>query len=577
MLVMIVLVPLVILQVTEISAQRRHSMDMEFNACQDYAEALSSAFINYLNGLWDTENAIAASITQTPLESPDQIETYLKEAQSSQPTVERYSWLNPDGIVIASTAGSSRGVSLEDRSYINRIKGGAEAVVSPIIKGRLGDGIIMPVARGIRKNGKLIGIIVAAVDVKKIGMVLPEYRDNKNSLFGILDGEGNAVYVNGKPDMTLGKRHLIQDSPGWAAIRGEATRINNWTSQFDGVVRMGMILPVKEIGWACFISTPQNDVVERSIYEAIRSTAILLIILICSIAAAISFGRRILQPVIKLKNSSDAIFRGDLSVRTNIEGTDELADAGKAFDQMAEQIQKLEISRQLFIRTSVHELKNPMTSIKAMTSLMKRKVNSQKPAEELIAIMDELEKEVGRLNGLLNEIAEAFRAQSGDVKLKSKLKRIDIMEVIQSVIKFFSMSDTGRSFNLVTGVSGPIWVEGDPERLGDVIRNLIGNALKYSPHGTDVEIGLKTLDNWALISVKDQGSGIPEAELEKIFESFYRSSSLNSGDPGGMGLGLYICKDIVVRHGGSVWAENNKDRGSTFYVKLPLNNIMKGE
>ncbi|MBS4021138.1 MAG: sensor histidine kinase [Dethiobacter sp.] len=101
-------------------------------------------------------------------------------------------------------------------------------------------------------------------------------------------------------------------------------------------------------------------------------------------------------------------------------------------------------------------------------------------------------------------------------------------------------------------------------------RNILSNAAKYSPGEREIAVSLQVDDESAIISVKDKGIGIPKGMLEHIFESFARGDNFAGNDPGGLGLGLYICKDILLKHGGSIWAENNVSKGSTFFIRLPL-------
>ena len=115
-----------------------------------------------------------------------------------------------------------------------------------------------------------------------------------------------------------------------------------------------------------------------------------------------------------------------------------------------------------------------------------------------------------------------------------------------------------------------VLVKGDAARLADVLQNLLGNALKYTPGEGKILVSLQVEHGKAVIAVKDEGIGIPNEHLQSIFDSFFRAENYAGRDPGGMGLGLYISKEIIQKHGGRIWAENNRGQGSTFYVELPL-------
>ena len=110
----------------------------------------------------------------------------------------------------------------------------------------------------------------------------------------------------------------------------------------------------------------------------------------------------------------------------------------------------------------------------------------------------------------------------------------------------------------------------DPRRIGQVLENLVDNAVKYSPDGSEVHIGVTQLDGHALIDVTDRGIGIPPEDLPQIFDRFHRASNVDDRRFAGMGLGLFICKGIVEQHGGRIWVESRMGSGSTFHVDLPV-------
>lgn len=576
-LLLIVFVPFVILQIISLISQYHEIIDVEFKANQDYAQAISTAFTNYIDGLWNSEFTLGQAMVSNPSIDSDKIEQYMNDALVSQTAVVRYSWVDTNGVVTASTYKGGKGISLADEECIQHIINGEDEYVSPIIQGRLNNDIIMSVTRAVLRGGKLVGIIVAAVDVKKIGLILPDSREGKGRTFIIMDKNSMIVYRSGLEDISLNRRAVDPNFPGIASLNGYTLRVNSWTSQYDGIKRMGISVPIKNIGWECYAASPVDEVIKENIHQMRRSIAVSVVVIAGSAAALYIFGRMFLKPVMVLKNASDEISCGNLEARTNIKGDDEFAEACMAFDRMAEKTQQLEVSRQLFFRESVHELRNPMTSVKGIVSLLRIRAGEGKPLSDSAELMGILESEVDRLSGLLNEITEAFRASKEDIRLKVSYGRIDIKDIITYVLNPFMASETGRKFNLRQEYDGPLWTMGDRERLGDVIRNLIGNALKYSPEGTDVDINISRDENYGVIAIRDRGIGIPENQLNKIFESFYRSDNIKGKDPGGMGLGLYICKDIIMRHGGNIWAENNTDGGSTFYVKLPLYNDGKSD
>ena len=219
-----------------------------------------------------------------------------------------------------------------------------------------------------------------------------------------------------------------------------------------------------------------------------------------------------------------------------------------------------------FLQLMAHELRNPMAGLSGLIDLLGRRLDKGRPTSELHHLM---KREINRLSIMLNQILDAFRAQNDRLPLLKQC--IDIGPIVTSALEpFVATEPEGRI--TWTSPSAPTWVFGDPGRLEDVVRNLVGNALKYSPPDSGIEITLRDEAESALLSIKDQGVGIPEADQPLIFDGFYRASNVATNGPGGVGLGLYLCKDIIDRHDGRIWVESKHGCGSTFFVQLPIYN-----
>lgn len=232
-----------------------------------------------------------------------------------------------------------------------------------------------------------------------------------------------------------------------------------------------------------------------------------------------------------------------------------------------------EAARTRFLQVAAHELRNPMAGVKGVLSLMRRRIASGRSPGELTELMLLMEREVDRLSGLLNEMLEAFRLQEG--KLGLNTRQINLPDVLLQALEPFRAGQFSQRFTLTTPDS--VLVEGDFIRLEEVFRNLLTNATKYSPPGSEIRLEVGVRANSVVVTVKDEGIGIPADQLERIFEGFYRATNLKGRDPGGMGLGLYICREIMQRHRGRIWAESSEGKGATFYVELPVNQSGEAE
>jgi signal transduction histidine kinase len=278
-----------------------------------------------------------------------------------------------------------------------------------------------------------------------------------------------------------------------------------------------------------------------------------------------------MDPIKKLLYFTQQISNGNVDAKVSIQGNDELAVAGKSLNQMADKIKQLESNRRLFIQASAHELRNPMTGIKGINAIIRRRLESNHVVGDVLHLLNTSEKEIDRLSTILKQILEAFKEQNiHSLELPYNLEFFNLTALIKKVIEYFKMGEQNATILLDIDDHNNIFMKGDKARLEDVLRNIVGNAIKYSLEEKEISVSLKMMGDSALLSVKDKGIGIPDHQLKNIFESFTRGENLGGNDPGGIGLGLYICRDIIAKHGGTIWAENNRDKGATFYIKLPL-------
>lgn len=231
---------------------------------------------------------------------------------------------------------------------------------------------------------------------------------------------------------------------------------------------------------------------------------------------------------------------------------------------------RTEIARAQTVRTDFvanvsHELKTPVGAVGLMAEAIE---SSADDPESVLYFSGKLKKESQRLAALVQDVIELSRLQSADMVLSSTL--VDVEQVVAESVDRNRLTAEGKNIELLVGGKAPRPVHGDPELLGTALRNLIENAIRYSPENTKVGIGMAVKGDTVRISVKDQGPGIPEDEQDRIFERFYRVDPARSRQTGGTGLGLSIVKHIVGQHGGEVTLWSQPGSGSTFTIALPI-------
>jgi PAS domain S-box-containing protein len=227
----------------------------------------------------------------------------------------------------------------------------------------------------------------------------------------------------------------------------------------------------------------------------------------------------------------------------------------------------LETMRSDFVTTASHELRTPLTSISGAARTLVRHDASLTP-ERREAFLSMIVTETDRLSRIVDQILLANRLEAGQIEVTSE--ECDALEIARSVVDAVALHAPAQIRLRVEGDDSLPPVDCDPDRLRQVLRNLVDNAVKYSPKGGEIRVRLRAADGAMLFAVHDEGIGFEASAAEKIFGRFYREDPELTRGIGGTGLGLYICKELVERMGGHIWAEGSPQRGASFYFELPL-------
>jgi signal transduction histidine kinase len=229
-------------------------------------------------------------------------------------------------------------------------------------------------------------------------------------------------------------------------------------------------------------------------------------------------------------------------------------------------LQELDRKKDEFLSVASHELRTPLTTIKGYTQLLAQTVDeleSDERATYINAVLGEIE----RMMGLISELLDVSRIETN--RLQIHPQPIRWVDFIVGRISAFRVQHPSRTLRFAAAVEGTA-VVADPDRMRQVIDNLLSNALKYSADGTDIDVRVVVDDGCVLTSVTDLGIGIPRDEIPQLFERFHRARNVSSRYYGGLGLGLYIARAIIEAHGGMITVESEEGCGSTFTMRLPL-------
>ena len=230
--------------------------------------------------------------------------------------------------------------------------------------------------------------------------------------------------------------------------------------------------------------------------------------------------------------------------------------------------EKEERERRLFVSNVSHELRTPLTSVKSYLEALDEGALSEPVAPDFIKVSLD---ETNRMMRMVTDLLHLSRIDNATSHLDVEL--INFTAFITFILNRFDQirgQDEEKKYELVRDYPiTSVWIEIDTDKMTQVIDNIINNAIKYSPDGGKITVTMKTTDDQMILSISDQGLGIPKQDLPRIFDRFYRVDRARSRAQGGTGLGLAIAKEIIKQHKGFIWAKSEYGKGSTFTIVLP--------
>jgi signal transduction histidine kinase len=403
----------------------------------------------------------------------------------------------------------------------------------------------------------------------------------------LVDQRHRVAYRTQTPESTIGID--LTDSGMLSTLKTQNTAVVVVKSAIDGVKRVYGLGRVGKTGYIVMVGVP-SAILYASAWRQLMGYAVIgLIVVFCTMTGALLIARSIARPVRLLNFAAEEFGGGNFSVRAPTEGQDEMSRLGMNFNAMAERLQKREARlveldrlKSEFVSTVSHELRTPLTTIKALTRLLMREgLDETKRREYVETISVECDRQIDFVLNLL----DLSRIEGGVLRVTHQ--RVDVDEVMSSVVKSEMRSAEKRRHELRVEPKTEVPpVCGDPKELRRVLSNIIENAIKYTPDGGLIILSAREEDEQVLISVSDNGRGIPPEDMPILFDKFHRgrpaphsaamrdattdAEFLEDADVSGVGLGLYLGRNVMEQMGGRISVESEVGRGSTFTLHLPL-------
>ena len=301
--------------------------------------------------------------------------------------------------------------------------------------------------------------------------------------------------------------------------------------------------------------------------------ASLLLILL----GALYLNRAVARPVRLTSRAATRIAGGDFSERLQTTGPGEVGELERSFNTMAASLERTladleERNRTLaeservkgeLVSNVSHELRTPLASVLGFSALM---LDRDLPADERRRYLEVIRTEAHRLAALLNDLLDLQRVEQEAIELRHEV--VDLNDLLESQVTLYSAQSEAHVLRFESP-GEPLLIDGDRDRLAQVIGNLLSNGIKYSPEGGEVEVGAGRIGDDVTVWVRDHGLGIPEEHQDRIFTKFFRGDVGRERGIAGTGLGLVLARQIIEAHGGEVGFESAEGVGSTFWIRIP--------
>jgi two-component system sensor histidine kinase BaeS len=354
----------------------------------------------------------------------------------------------------------------------------------------------------------------------------------------------------------------------WRLLGGLAGRITLVSLAVSlvaiGVIALGVLVVARSTFDGLMIHAGSSAEVAQEMFD--HGVALVFLVAaasaVCiSIVLAMVLAGRLARPIDRMAGAASRVAGGDYAMKLPTDGPDELSSLAASMNRMSETLAEQERLRAEFIVNAAHELRTPLTNLKGYLEAMRDGVIEATPAQ-----LDSLQEEVERLVRLARSLEALASTQIAPREARSE--RVDVSQAVRSALELARPSLEAKGIRCELDLPGELIAHAHNDHLSQVLANLIQNAQRYTPEAGHVAISAAAVDSSVVVSVVNTGDAIPEPDLPRIFDRFYRADQART--EGGSGLGLAIGKWIVEAHGGQIQAGNTSPHGAVFTVLLPI-------
>jgi two-component system OmpR family sensor kinase len=412
------------------------------------------------------------------------------------------------------------------------------------------------------------GMMVSGSGLDKLAM----YYRQEGSWQGVESLLAEGVLIERRPGIMMGRLDAVLADANSRIVfdsAGRATGKKLRAGDRDRALIITSLDNEQQVIGYLLLALPQPELLgplEQSFLGRLQRSLILGVALAVGLGVVASaiLSRSLTAPLQRLAVAARAIAAGDLSQQVEVQGSAEIAQFTRAFNEMTSALEGAEKLRQNLVADVAHELRTPLSVLQGNLRAILDDVYPLEKAE-----IANLYDETRLLSRLIDDLRELAQAEAGQLGLN--LRPTAVADVLRATVTNFEPAAEAQEIRLTAEIAADLPpILADPDRLAQVLRNLLTNALRHTPSGGQIAVSAAATQEAIEITVADNGEGIAPEDLPHVFDRFWRADRSRSRAEGGAGLGLAIARSLVQAHGGRIWAQSIKGKGSTFTLSLPI-------
>ena len=548
-------------------AHRQDVSNLELQVIEEKVEQTEKFFADTLGLLELRVEAI--ELTELEQFGISGQESLAQDILESNPSFEEVSFINLTGKEVVKV---SRFNKESELLYVSELPNFKEARTGSNFIGEVHHtlaGPMVTLAAPVRIDNAVVQILSAEVNLSALTRSIESARLGTSGYVTLFDKNGTFISHQRRGKIAPGF-----DASTWIRVgrvlSGEKLdgldKRDRYVSLFDSEPVIGAGKKIPEIGWALLVEWPVADA--DAVITDVRNQVVLVTLasIIAVLFLAPIFSSRLVHPIRQLQKSAIQIEKGELDAKVDIRTNDELGELGGSFNKMIKGLKRLQELREEFVFVAAHELRSPVTVIKGYTSMI-LEGDAGPVKQKMKTFLEEIQQANERLLKLVEDLLEVARSEAGRIEITTK--PIDLQKPIRLTLQEIEQLAKEKFMSVVyEEFDGLPQVQADERRIKEIMVNLVGNAIKYTPEKGKIRIFHEVKENEVITHVEDNGFGIDKEAQKKIFQKFYRVQTDETRDISGTGLGLFIVKELVQKMQGRIWFTSEKGRGTTFSFAL---------